>query len=164
MDSGNPGADEEAVAAHEAGAILDDPEEGAGELGNSAAVLAQAGTGGQVENPDADKRKEEESGDPDVAGGLVGAELHGDEAAEHGDEQGKRGAEIFGVGGFGIRMGGPKDEHDDEQDEHGDEGVKGVPEGLAAEVAGGFALRDVEVFGHSTVIRYGAGFWNGEKG
>ena len=101
---GNPGADEKAVAAHEAAAVVD-VEEGAPEFIDGSAFFAEAVAGGQVEHPDADDGEEEQAGDPDVAGDVVLLHLGDDEAADHGDQECDDGAQWFGRGGVGIGMG-----------------------------------------------------------
>ncbi len=100
----NPGAEEQAVASHQAAAVID-VEEGAPELFDCAAVLAEAGAGGQVEHPDADDGKENQAGDPDVACDVVALHAGDEEAADHGDEEGEDRGEELGIGGVGVGAG-----------------------------------------------------------
>ena len=142
----NPGTYEETIAAHEAAAVVD-VEEGAIELLERAAVLAEAVSGGQVEDPDADHGEDEQAGNPDVASDLIGHPGE-EEAHEPGDQDGQNRREDFGVGRVGVRVEHPEDAHHDEQGNDGDQGVSEKPQGFAAKFADGFALGYFEFFGH----------------
>ena len=129
-------------------------EEGAGELLDGSALLAETVAGGEVDDPDAGEREEDASGDPDEAGDGVWTAFGDDEAADHGDEEGEDGADDLGTGGVDVRAGeGDGEDHEGEQGDGG-EGVDEEPERLAAEIAGGFALGEFELFCHGMFIRY----------
>ena len=93
----HPGSDEKAVSAHESAAVVDG-EEGALELLQCAAGLAEAVAGGQVQNPDAGDGEEDDAGDPDIACSVVLLDAADDEAAEHWDQEREEGAEQLGRG------------------------------------------------------------------
>lgn len=149
----DPCAYQEAVATHKAGAVTY-VEEGAGKLLDGSALLAETVAGGEVDDPDAGEREEDASGDPDEAGDGVRTALGNDEAANHGDEEGEDGADDLGTGGVDVRPGeGDGKDHEGEQGDGG-EGVDEEPERLTAEIAGGFALGEFELFCHGMFIRY----------
>jgi hypothetical protein len=89
---GDPCADEDTVPAHEAAAVAE-AEEGAPELFDCSAGLAEAVAGGQVEYPDADDGENNDARDPDVAGDIVVVEAGEEEATYHWDQKCQNGGE-----------------------------------------------------------------------
>ena len=156
VESGIQAADEQAVAAHEAAAVLE-VEEGAPEFVECAAVLAEAVAGGKVEHPDADDREDEQAGDPDVAGDVVALRAGDEEADDHGDEEGQGRAEQLGSGGVLVGMAEGDGGDDCDEGKDGDQGVRAKPDGFGTEFADGFALRNFEIFGHSCRVKCTSG-------
>jgi len=142
-----PCADEQAVAAHQATALLV-REEGTPKLFGCAAVFAKAVAGRQVEDSDADDREKDQAGDPDIVCDVVVVDAREEETADHGDEKGKDGAELLWDRRVGIRMVEGHDTDGDREKDDSHEGVGKEQECLATQVAHGLVLRDVSVVRH----------------
>ncbi len=123
-------------------------EEGAPELFDCAAALAEPVACRKVEDPDADDREDDQSGDPDVTRDVVVLDSREDKAAEHRKQAGEEGCQEFGGGRIGVRVVEGHDADDDCEQSEGDEGVREKRDRLAAEVAERFILRDVPSVHH----------------
>jgi len=130
-----------------------DVEEGAPEFFCGAAGLAEAGAGGQIEHPDADRGEEQQAGDPDMAGDLgvfaIALSAGDEEAGDQGYEEGERSGEDLGRCGVGVGMGEGNDAPDSGEEEDREERVEGKPECVAYEVADAFVRRGFEFLGLS---------------
>ena len=112
------------------------------------ALVAEAGPGGQVDDPDAHGGEHENAGDPDVPGDLIALRLRNHEAGAECDQRDEDRAQLFGTGCVGVGMEEPHDEDRRHHDGHSEDGVQRKPERLLAEVTDRFAWRDFEVFVH----------------
>ena len=98
-----PCADEQAIAGHQAAALLI-REEGTPKLFGCTAALAKAVTGRQVEDSDANDREKDQAGDPDIVCDLVLVDAREEKTADHRDEKGKDRAELLWGRRVGIGM------------------------------------------------------------
>ena len=87
---GHPRADEDAIASHEATAVVEG-EKGTPELFDRAAVLAETIASGKAEHPDADDRENDQAGDPGVACDDVVLYARKKKAAKHWNQSGEEG-------------------------------------------------------------------------
>src|ERR1700733_13641293 len=139
-----PRADEKAVAAHQAAALLVG-EKCAPKLFGCATVLAKTVPGRQVEDSDTDDREKDQAGDPDIVCDVIVVDARQEETADHGDEKSEDCAELL----WGRRVGiGMVEGHHADGDREKDDGYEGVGEEqecLTTQVAHGLVLRDVSV-------------------
>jgi len=142
-----PRAYQEAVAAHEAAAV-GEGEEGAPELFEGAAALAEAVAGGQIEHPDANDGEGDYAGDPDVGCDVVVMDAGEKEAADHRDEEGTDGSEQLRRRGVWVGMVQGHGANGDREQDDSNERMSQEPESLAAKFAHGFIVRDVSSVDH----------------
>jgi hypothetical protein len=147
-----PGADQRTIAADEAAAVAE-AEEGAPDFFDGATVFAQAGSGGQIQYPDADDRKDDQAGDPGVDRSGVVVDAGEQKAADHRGQKSERGGEQLGCRGVGVGVVERHDSDDDGEQDEGDEGVGEKPESLAREVGRSFVLRDVTFERHGCLAK-----------
>lgn len=91
----DPRANQQAVTAHEAAAMVEG-EEGAPKLFNSSAGFAETFAGGQVEDTDAGDGEDDQARDPRVACNVALVDASQEEAADHWGQEGKDGPELLG--------------------------------------------------------------------
>ena len=126
-------------------------------------MLAEAGAGGEIENPDADCGEHQEARDPDVTGDVVALYFGDDETNQHGQQENQQCADFFRLGCVGIRMREAHPEDGGDHDGDRDDRVDGEPHSLAAEVPDGLARGNFKVVRCRHVKSVRCGVYTGKE-